>query len=132
MIDAHGGENGGVDWRYGEIIDRITMTYQRCCKFAGSDIQDLDARVSRNAHERVTVLGLRPHNTVVVDLLIVGRGIFCSVLLVFKPAQDVDSSITVQFAPTYDGKGASAHSEHGVVAGSGIGIEVYVVELGRA
>jgi hypothetical protein len=27
-------------------------------------------------------------------------------------------------------KGASAHGEDGVVAGSGIGIEVYVVELG--
>jgi hypothetical protein len=37
------------------------------------DVQDLDARVTSGAHERVAVLSLRPYDTVVVELLVARR-----------------------------------------------------------
>jgi hypothetical protein len=94
------------------------------------DVQDLDARVTSDAHERVAVLSLRPYDTVVVELLVVGGGVLCGVLFVFKPPQDLDGAVAVQFRATYDDKRASAHGENRVDAGGGIGIEFHVVELG--
>jgi hypothetical protein len=41
--------------------------------------------------------------------LVIGRGVFCGVLFVFKPPQDLDGAVAVQFRATYDNLGQSVH-----------------------
>jgi hypothetical protein len=41
--------------------------------------------------------------------LVVGGGVLCGVLFVFKPPQDLDGAVAVQFGATYDDLGQSVH-----------------------
>jgi hypothetical protein len=69
-----------------------------------------------------------------VDMATFSSDVASSVVFSSSSNQRRMSILTNQYTSDYTQqtthKGASAHGEDGVVAGSGIGIEVYVVELG--
>lgn len=81
------------------------MTYQRRCELPRSDVQNLDARVAGYAHKRVTIFSLGPNDAVVIELLVIGCTVFCGVLFVLEPPQNLDGAVLAQYAPAYDSLG---------------------------